>query len=183
MWREKSALRGVVRSTKLTVSQSPGLIRVKCLPRPCPHWLVTLAGTNGHTMIPFAAWSRHGSLATEAHSDGCPQHLQSPTSSQQTQNPDPRGFRFILLSLVSQAMLRYQPRPVPREWALAPHLDLAEGSLAHSCQPSSAGESSRDRLLGGGCTSEQEPWPGAPCSDQSYPLSTSSLQLLLRAPV
>lgn len=132
-------------------------------------------------MIPFAAWSRHGSLATEAHSDGRPQ--QSPRSSQQTQNPDSRGFSFILLSLMSQAMLRYQPRPAPREWALAPHLDLAEGSLAHSCQPSSAEESPRDRLLVDGCTSEQEPWPGAPCLDQSYPLSTSSSQLLLRAPV
>lgn len=138
---------------------------------------------NGHTMIPFAAWSRHGSLTTEAHSDRRPQHLQSPTSSQQTQNPDSRGFSFILLSLVSQTMLRYQPRPVPREWALAPHLELAEGFLAHSCQPSSAGESPRDRLLGEGCTSEQEPWPGAPGLDQSSPLSTASSQLLLRAPV
>lgn len=80
-------------------------------------------------------------------------------------------------------MLRYQPRLVPREWALGPHRDLAKGSLAHSCLPSSAGESPRDRLLSDGFVSEQEPWPEATRSDQSYPLSTALSQLLLRAPV
>lgn len=137
---------------------------------------------NGHTILPFATWARHGSLATEATlmEDPSTSNLPQAASRHRTQI---QGVADLFFSPCVPDNAQISAQAWPQGMALAPHLDLAEGSLAHSCQPSSAGESPRDRLLSDGCALEQEAWPGATRSDQSYPLSTALSQLLLRDPV
>lgn len=108
-----------------------------------------------------------------------------PISHEQPADTEPRfkGLQIYSSLPCVPGNAQISAQPVPSERAIVPHLGLAEGSLAHSSQPSSAGESPRDRLLSDGCASEQEPWSGATRSDQSYPLSTALSQLLLRGPV
>lgn len=111
--REKrSALRNRARPTKFTLSQIPdprsypllnaypGPVPIGCLPG---QHIQVFTRPNGHTIIPFATWSRQASWLRRWKSPDLP----SPTSSQQTQNPDSRGYSFILLTLMSQTMLRY----------------------------------------------------------------------------
>lgn len=114
--------RNRVRPTKFTMSHSPdprSRPRLNAYPGPAPvgclpgQHIQVFTRPNGHSIIPFVTWSRHGSLAAEAHSNGRPQHLQSPTSSQQTQNPDSRGYSFILLSLIPRQCSDISPGQSP----------------------------------------------------------------------